>query len=513
MISTLAQIITTFLAIMATFLAAYGIYLASTQANIDAEIQQGGAEIVNELQRAPVDKIPLAYFDIFLLNHYRTKYPNLGGIDLFEKATTDLILSTDPSAMEIAEKGNIPGRVRGRVAFWVLMRALDYLAPGKVYWPGRHGLITSSTSYTEQEFLFPFGPIGVKNWLEDFAKVQHIFKVILSTVYRYFILEDYRQFLKELDSPWKEAKDLHEFDYSKWLSEMEFTLDSIGKHYNRILILTRLKESYSIKNRIPHLSWILILSSFSFLLGILLPLGILGLGVESKVPQTVNLILLIVNMTLILGISIQLGLDIRVSSYKKFPIYRYYISLRDQLVNDQKKGPEELTINHDLVSQLLIDQKEIGLSQQSVQILEEYKNAVHQYNISSERLAGLLAEEIQSSGILAKHKVESETEVQATTGILVLLEQNARKDFIDHNLNPGKTILIQVQHGHVTENLIKLKSPEDKKQLEAFANEINRIYKAYEDHQNYKDYELARKNLRESQQRLLDWTNQQISAE
>ncbi|HEX3034712.1 MAG TPA: hypothetical protein VHT73_06190 [Thermodesulfobacteriota bacterium] len=346
MLSLLAQIVTTFLAILATFLAAYGIYLISNQANIDAEIQKEGTEIVNKLQKAPIKKIPLLYHDIDLYSSYKIQNPDLGGIDLLQKIARDLLFEKD-KIVEIATEGNVSGKATGRVAFWLLQRSLDSLAPNKVYWPGRGGLITSSSRSSEQESLFPFGPIGVKNWLQDFPKVNYVLKFLLLN--KDIFLSDYKQFLAELDSPWKEQDYLHKFDYASWLNEMEDTVDSIENNYNNVSSLIRLKDNYSIKNRLSHLKWILALSVASFLLGVFLPLLTIGLEIESEVPSIVNILFLLVNVIVIFGIIIQLGLDISVSSHNKYAIYRYYISLRDQLLADQKKGLEELTFDHELV--------------------------------------------------------------------------------------------------------------------------------------------------------------------
>ena len=173
---TLPQIIATFLAVGATFIAAYLIYLYSAQANIDEKIQIKGIEISNLLKSAPTYRLRFWNPGFYLLKEYRKKYPKKSLVLLYHSIANDLSSAvnfdnTDAvQRLSSFEKGNLKGPVLGRIWLRLMENSMDYLAPPEVWWPSKGHLLGGSSlpKSTEQAELFPFGPLGVEKWSNDF---------------------------------------------------------------------------------------------------------------------------------------------------------------------------------------------------------------------------------------------------------------------------------------------------------------------------------------------------------
>jgi hypothetical protein len=136
MMPVLAQVSATFLAIFLTVLAGYLIFLKTTSANIEAEIQGEGAQIVEEIRRTPAYQVRIPFNGDAFFQAYQRQSHNITGIALVYLIAFDVVTEDAPEIFEMAQRGNISGRLSGRLALWLVQRALTALVPSGVPWPG-----------------------------------------------------------------------------------------------------------------------------------------------------------------------------------------------------------------------------------------------------------------------------------------------------------------------------------------------------------------------------------------
>lgn len=509
------QITTTFIALVLTLLAGYVVFLSTTRANIEGEIQVEGAKIVDELQRSATFEVPLPYTDIFLLQHYQAKYPNLSGPTLPYRIVFDLqgrFLFDKESmkeTLDIAAKGNAPGNLSGRITLWAVQQSVASLLPSRVPWPGHRSVRTfgdlPASSQEPQEALFPFGPLGVDNWVRQFRIVQETMALVTSPISRDIALGDLQEFLRDAPEFYKRFQG---YNYGDWLVKMDSTLAALATSADRISSLLRLKDTFSITSRLPNLGWVLVLGILLSLVGLVVPLMILSLGLEKEVPSAVNLAIMPTMLIFILATIGVLALDITKSPDQQFAEIRYFLPLRDQVLSDKGKKYAEITFSFDLVSGILSDADRLGLSKKEAKLLEEYRTAIKNSNFASERAAGELAIKMQSSAILNRHKAPPGS---GGTSLPVLgLLGTDNKVLSSLKLQLGANIIIQAVRGHVTTDLLVLRIPEAQKGLEEIEEELGRIYETFRRDKSYEGLTKARAELDNVRQSVLKWLNERV---
>lgn len=482
MLKPLAQIIATFLAIGATFLAAYLIYLYSSRANIDEKIQIEGSEIATNLRSAPTYKnlFSSSVLGDSLIKKYQTKYPNESRLHIFEKIASDLVgagvfnKEDSLNMLSAAEFGRVKDYIIGRVYFWLVETSMDYLVPEEVYWPGRgHVKRLNYPPATSQTELFPFGPLGVEQWTSDFQVILNYLDFLHT--HKEFFLNDIEQFIEKSDD---DLKNLYsKFDYKNWLLGMEKVLITIETHNYRVQSLLRLKKSYSIKERLPNLKWIIVLGIGCFILGIAIPLVFLAFNFE-HIPTTINLVIGIAAFAFLIGGVFMLGKD--VMSAQKSEVYiKYFMPLKKQLIKYNTRN-QLIVFDVAIVNQIikLYENNEIELSKELKKLLKQYRDTVNKSNTCSEQIAEILAKEIKQSEMLRTYVAEPLSGGQ-TVDILSPLWADLRKSFFEKLHESSDNFIVQQNYERMTIDVFKIKSPPTKEQKSEIEREINRIYDKY----------------------------------
>jgi hypothetical protein len=230
MMGVIAQIATTLIAVVLTLLAAYILFLSTSQANIDAEVQSEGARIVELLRKSPTYQVQIPYLEMFLRQHYQQKHPELSGAALLYRIVFDVNLSKgfkekNQEIEDVAAKGNEPGELTSRVTLWAVQESFTMLAPSRVVRPiysiAKSYGATPNTSPEPQEALFPFGLLGVENWIREFRIVEQTVSLANIVPIKTFTVENVKNFLNNAPDFYKR---LEVHNYGDWLTEMEKTV-------------------------------------------------------------------------------------------------------------------------------------------------------------------------------------------------------------------------------------------------------------------------------------------------
>jgi hypothetical protein len=501
MMGVLSQIAATFLVLFLTLLVVYIVFLSTSRTNFDAEIQAEGYKIANILRSVDiVFNSPHYYSDAFLLATYQSKHPQLSRLELLEKIVDDLVLgavhhSTDLSELyRIAERGNRPGRLPGRIALWIVKESVF--------------LINSRPAPT-QEMLFPFGPLGVESWLRDFNRALRNVRIISSPVIKEILLNDLQQFI---DNTPENNTIFGQFDYRVWLGNTRETVEEIESHTSQIVRLLRLRDTFSIKARLPNINWFLMLASMLLCMGIIIPLGIIGLGLESSTPPAVNITIMFVVVLISLGIGWLLRNDLTTSPERHLAQIRYFIPLRDQILAEQRERNSRVTFDIGPVNVLLEDTATVDLSRKDRRVLEDYRNAVGTSNAASERMSGVVESQLRSSAILARYVLGELESSNTTLPILMPLGDAGAWGKFSSEMRSGIGITIQDNRGHVTSEILKLRLPASDIEVEQVRMELSRIYRECESREEHTEFTNARHRLAQMQQHVLAWLNQKIES-
>lgn len=511
----LAQIVAGFVALALTLVAAYVVFLSSSRANLEAEVQREGQQIAEYLRRTDIFEPQPPYIDIYLLQAYQKKHPDLSKRKLLYRIAYDLTSATvfhsvDFSEFfEIAQRGNIPGKLSGRIALWVVQQSLASLVPRETEWPrtvANFPEIPQSFSLLHRA-SFPFGPLGLNTWLDEFKLVRETIALITFPIHRRFFLEDLRLFFDEAE---KDALPWQRFDYKQWIENVEKSTEEITIHTSHISSLLGLRDTFSTAIRLPNLRWFIMLTMLLFCLGIVIPLIIVGLRLESDVPLAVNMTILSITIAVSFGVAWILGSDLARDPEQKLMQVRYLIPLRDQILTDRQKRNAEVTFDFDLVNFILDERNMLKLNQKECQLLEEYRTAVLTSNSASEETARVLADKLRSNAILAKYKPEPEAGGRSLS-ILRPLDESSWREFAN-DIRSGLEVIIQDNRGHVTSDILKLRFPDDEKEEEQVRLELEHLYQEYKSQREYKEFEDSRKNLEKRQEEVLSWLPRKIES-
>jgi hypothetical protein len=375
------------------------------------------------------------------------------------------------------EIDNLKGLFIGRIFLLLVKQYMDYLVPGNIYWAGRHGITSSDLkedTFTKQRSeLFPFGPLAVERWSNDFLEIRNSFEFLYLCKDRF--LKDVHQFINQLDDGNKKL--YIQFDYGAWLDEIDKTLSTIEAHNYHIQSLLRLKNSYSREVRLPNLFWMSCLGILCFILGIILPLLLNGLEKESLVPPAFNISLLAATFALMIGGIFLLGKDV-LSTYKNEEIYKYFLPLREQVVNYEKDAPRFINYGYDVVNEILNDKKITKPFPDLIKTLGLYRDAIVSSNFCSEQIVNGLSESIQQSAVLQRNKAQFLSGGQSI-GILSLFSPDSRQALSKKIRSSSDNFIFQANYEGMTRDIFKLKPPRDRKELDEVLSEIDRIYKEH----------------------------------
>lgn len=487
MVKTLTQIVATILTVEVGFVAAYVIYLFSYQSNIDEKISIEGQKIAAELLKADVTGFP-GLPEKSLLNRYRELYPTRAKVYLLNKIAEDLSFNWSQadarhglSAFESSKKRH-PFRSG---IFIALMRQyvvhLTTVSNPYLLFPAGGMHITSSHGgdfYISQHYTerFPFGMAGAHRWSDEFLLIYNSVR-LLDYMTDYY-LDDFDKFvdnLGESDVSGKFKKLYKKFDLKAWYSNVRGIFSRIETHNHRIQTLLQLKESFSFKNHLPNVTWLLCCAIISFLLGVFVPLVMMGLNLE-KIPSPVNLILLVTTFSFMSGGIYYLWRDI--SSTSRMDLKTRYIDpLTEQFREDANNAEKVVTFNYDIVNQTLSEPEESKLPSELRELIAEYQDAVIETNRHSRNLAEMLTDSLRKNEIIKRNSLDPSSGGTRVEAFRLLLSADYKQQFFDQlREKKGPQILgLTLSHIGVFREIVTIRPPDDQEESTLLIAEIDRI--------------------------------------
>lgn len=503
MLGTLAQIVATFVALVLTLLAGYAIFLSTSRAQVDADIQEQGLLIVEELGRSVTYKPPYIPNEIFYwLEAYQRQHPNMSGIALLKRLAEDLLGVREfvgvslSQSFGLEQNKEISKKERSRIALGVAQHAVSLLVPSEDLWPGpRPGIypwrLPDLTKH-DRGALFPFGPLGAERWAKEFGEVRDVVKLIASA--------------STFEEPFDESR-AGDFRFKDWRKQLEQTMEKVEPRAIRVASLLTLKETFRFQT--PNLRWFFFLSGFLFVVGVIVPLAIVGLRPEPQVPPVVNLVLLGVTVIVSGGIG-WLAKDMVMSPERRVTLIRYLVPLRDRMRDEEKHNPTPVVFEVDFLSRLLDNETlNASLSLQEREALKEYKKAIHERNSASHQLAISLEQALQSSEIFARHRGE-ESSGGTVFHLFQLLDRKNRKEIINR-IQLGEIITIcrdEASYERVIRYIVTLQVPAEDEQRRRVLEELDLIYEKISAHEEYRKFADARTRMEQMRKRILEWLDQ-----
>jgi hypothetical protein len=512
MIKTLPSIIATFLSVGATFLAAYWIYLHTVQSNLEDKIQNRGSEIATQLKNAPTFKM-LALYDSYLLKEYQARYPEKPYISILEKIASDLISAgvfqnkEEMEQLSVIQKNNLQGPVIGRVFIWLIEKSLDFLSPPEINWPGRRRISSlTPPPQSNQEALYPYGHLGVEEWSNDFRRIKNYVDFLL--IHKKTFLNDMNQFVAQLESKNNKFADLYKkYDYEVWLSEMEEAFTKIETQNLQVQSLLRLKTNYSISNRLPNIKWISVLGSLTFIFGIVVPLILASIKVESSVPSTVNIVLLVVSFTFLIGGIVLIGKDVLSIHKSEINNLRYLLPLKKQLTNYKEMKPQQEIFTYDIINQLLTDEKSKKLPRKLLATIKIYRDTVVESNSCSEKIFEQLSDALMQNKTLETYKADPMSGGHVVS-IISLFSKDSRQDMLDELRKPERNVIIQINYDRSVRDIFKIKAIDNNEDIKVIESELTKIYDKQYGNDQVKYCLSKRKSLEQYRNQLIAQINE-----
>ena len=481
MLKTLPQIIATFLAVGATFIAAYLIYLYSSQANIDEKVQVRGAEISNLLVSASTYKLRFWNSDTFLIKKYKEVYSQEPLVLIYHKIASDLTMSViSPDFNKDAterlasfKRGNLEGPIHGRIFFQLIRNSMDYLAPPEVWWPGKGNIIggTDLPKSTQQAELYPFGPLGVEKWSNDFRIIKKYIDYLY--YHKHDFIDDVESYIEQVEDK-SLQKAYKKNDFNKWADEIEGTLLKIETENNYVASLLRLKKKYLISNRMPNLFWISLTGILSFVFGIAIPLIIISLRIENSVPATINVLIVIVAFLFMIGSVILIAQDV-LSAHRSEVQVKYYMPLKKQLSEHKRLQSQQDVFEYEIVNQLIAEQTTLKLPNGLCDSLEKYQQFVIENNACIGKVADLVSEAIKQSTVLKKYVADPQSG-GLHISIISLFSKDARIDFLNKLKEKPQNMILRILHDRGYTEIYKIKPLSTDLEFKEVESEFNNIY-------------------------------------
>lgn len=509
MIKTLSQIVASFLALVIGFIVAYLIYLNSVQANIDEKIQDNGSEIASLIKNAPVyadtyNRL-LWVFDYRPLTNYQELFPASSIIDIHKQIAQDLAMAwvfEKQDAMDrlsVFKDLNGKGPIYGRIWINLLKKSIDYLAPQEIWWPGRTPVPVQLgfPRPTAQDELFPFGPLGVEQWSNDFLAINNNIEFLL--YYKEYFIPDLQQFIKYANKDRRRNK--LELDSNDLVNQIDDVVSKIESKNNHIQNLLKLKKNYLLTNRLPHIFWISLLYALALMSGVLIPIVLLCLKKDEN-DLSLRLNLLIASTTIIFLISGTACLikDVAFANNNEYIEAKYLSTLRTQLIKDNNSHEQRVSFDYRSVSHLLSDKSKTDLPKELINLLEQYRNAVVDSNRCSEQMIESLSDALQKSTILSAYKNKSGGYSEK---IWALISLERRSAFYEKLLAPLNIISFETAYGGFSRYDLTIKLPNNIEQIREIQSEIDRVYNKHLDSENGNDCISKRNILKNNREKVM----------
>jgi len=505
MIKILPQIVGTFLAIGCTFIAAYMIYIVSTQTSIDEKIQNEGALISSIFEDYPKRRNPFWAGDILLMK-YEDIYPDKERIALLNKIGLDLITASlgtysgdgESITQRLSSYANDGLPYKGRIFFYLIH---EYIEKSLIHDPDpsrvrsfgedarRNGIVE------ERSQLFPYGPFGLQSWLELFRKIRGPYEMLYRM--REEFIDDLNEYLEKLqDGSHKEW--LKGFKYDELIHRTNETFSKTEDHVKRIESLLRLKKYHTMEERIPHRWWILMLGSFSFFFGVLIPLVLLGLEVHSA-PKMVNFMFLVLAFFPLFCAAHYFVSDIQSIRKREFTI-EYILPLKFQLVAYEKDADNYASFNYELVNVLLDGKKKFDIPRRFSKLLLSYRDTVRVSNNQSTEIAGEILEEIDNNSVLLNHKISP-----ATGGTVINLFSLFDDRVRDIRFEKNRNYHFTAQQRNLIKPDIGIKTSGEEEELEILTAEIVGVFTRFSAKSKVKECMSKREHLSRIRRELIEY--------
>lgn len=289
---SLPQITATFLSILLTFIAAYLIFILTEKSAIENDILLQGSEIFLIIQNPKINEYPSYIlvpqaFREKVSKKYSSQYPS--ELYKFQLIENDYLLS-DLCANErrglIVQlnrddnfcKTAFPDSELTSLFFFLVEQYFNYISPSE-YFPGKlheQKLSAFPDTLKAKTNKFPLGLTEAEKWSDDYLvvynEIHHLYKILKIISLDSGSFDDrYESYIKNIANP-RHKKILHDFNYKDWLDDMYKTFTSLTQNNIKVQGLLKQKQQYNFRVRLPHITWIIGLSIFCFLGGIVLPI-------------------------------------------------------------------------------------------------------------------------------------------------------------------------------------------------------------------------------------------------
>lgn len=340
---------------------------------------------------------------------------------------------------------------------------------------------------------FPYGPYGIQFWLDNFNIIKVSYEMLSHHEDLTDDLDDYINHLKQEDKNF-----YNRFDYNMLISRTKSLFIKLIPKVKSIESLLKLRESYSIKNRIPNIFWICILFFISFIMGIIMPLIFIALNKESA-PITVNIIFMLLSFIPLGGI---LYLSLSRSDLKTFEkkelAYEYIKPLKDQLNKFHTDEHQYLAFNYDILNRILAESNATSqLPKKLLRLANDYRKIVIECNNLSYDLVLKLTDDLKKNSLTSNHL--DKTNSGGTLILLFRLLENPDQIKLEGN----KIYIFNLISDSTSRDHLKITTPSDLAGLTSLTNEIKSIIKEELQKKETQDCLRKRSELRKIRTELI----------
>jgi hypothetical protein len=515
MMSLIAQLVTTYLALVLATLAAYAIFLLTTQATIDADIQKLGGEIKQDVADAHVLDAPVLYADIFLLQEYRKEHPGDSDLALLSRIASELSFAALPfpegeaqsfpsaeAMLTLAAKGNMPGPIRGRLAVWTIRESFGALV-------GRRGDLGVSafvlgqqvrTNFGSAKLLFPEGPLAVDPWLDRASLATGAVSAVLFPFQRPVLVADLDKYVKGAEM----RRAISAYDFKTWWDRAESLRQTVVSRSTQLVTLASLRNAFAIETRLRSMKWIALLGGLLLLLGIVVPLWVMGLRLEDAMPPPANLGLTMAVLSVSVGLGWLVGSDI--TARPSTSAVRHLEPLLEQIRAFRQTGRSNVTLSLELVNEALADQSRDGLTRGERIVVHRLQVAILKSNEASDKVVELLSEAFRQDSLLQAHNKPG---IGGTSLSPLALIEHGTGDSVAGIKSAG-SVSIEATRGHVSSTLLALRLPSDETSRERIWHELDTVAESARRRPECGAYLSARVELDRELEQCQGWLEHRI---
>lgn len=524
MMSLLVQVVSTFVALLLATIAAYAIFLWTNQTSVDADLRSAGSEISKDIAEAAVLWAPPLYTDIFLMQEYRSRFPDESDAMLLRRLASDVAQlqlaveyaeltkagrddapqSAAQSLEAVAAQGNAPGALRGRLAAWIMQQSVGTLvaigpSPSVVVWaPGQNISLHADPGRT----LFPDGALGAEAWLVRCGLTTSAIQSLSPSFIREPLIADLQSHL---------AADTHAkgvagtFDYTAWWLRMEGLSQKLVAHGSRVAALVSLRESYDLDSRFRHRGWVALLGVILTAVGLALPLWLVACGQEAAVPAGVNLAITACALTLCTAIGWLVWSDL--IPRQRFALVRYLKPLQSEIAMIANDGRARVSFDLSLINAIVSDKSRTGIDAATRSRVERLQLLLLESGRSSEALVRALSDALSADALILSYRGNfGGSVIPAITFI-------ERGEAIAAAIPPGGSVSIEAERAHVSTQLLNLRIPSEESAAREVRERLGVIASKMRAQSQYGRHMESRRQLEKELPGIADWLERRAKEE